>query len=538
MRRHILRLGLLALSTLAIACATENDPQPPAAVRQALETIRAEALEAHMRVLADDELEGRATGSTSYVAAADYVADHFRELGLARSGGTEDYFQQVPLLRTDLVPEDAAVILHRQGDTRTLTLDTDVVLRGDYVREQAEIIAGVTFVGFGVTAPEYGHDDYAVADVRGKIVALVHGAPTDLPHHARIHYGRAELKQRVAAEYGAVGVVYLRLADDAQCNPWPRTVSDWRAGSMRWVDNAGNPQNPAAELYAVMELSADGTQALFSGGPRSTEQLEQELLAGHAEPFDLELQLEVRTASRQRSLESPNVVAMLPGSDPNSEDECVVIGAHLDHLGERDAVDGDAIYNGAVDNASGVAALLEIARAMTSLARAPRRCVVFLASTGAEMGLLGSDYFARHPPLESRRIVAQVNLDRMAMLHPLRDVAAVGVEDASLAASVEQAAGLLGLAVSPQPLPAELLCAHSDHSSFARQGIPAVWLLEGTETGSDVEGRQQARSWLGRVYHTPDDDMDQTFDFEAGAKFAQVSFLLSYLVADAEQPPH
>ena len=232
------------------------------------------------------------------------------------------------------------------------------------------------------------------------------------------------------------------------------------------------------------------------------------------------------------------MAAVLRGSDPRLNQEYVVMSAHLDHLGVGEPVAGDAIYNGAYDNASGVAVLLEVARAFARLPVAPRRSVLFLAVTGEEEGLNGSDFFAHHPTLPIDRVVADTNLDMFLMLHPLRDVIAFGAEHSSLGPTVEEAARRLGIEVSQDPFPEEVLFIRSDHYSFVQQGVPAIFLTGGFKTGDPaVDGRAAWDKWMRETYHHPGDDMSQVIDFAAGAQFAKLNFLISYLVAQNDDAP-
>jgi Zn-dependent M28 family amino/carboxypeptidase len=259
---------------------------------------------------------------------------------------------------------------------------------------------------------------------------------------------------------------------------------------------------------------------------------------GHPEAFDLPVKLAVKTASRQRKVESPNVIGLLPGSDPQLRDEYVVLTAHLDHVGIGEPVNGDRINNGAYDNASGIAIMLEIARAFAGLPRAPRRSLLFLAVTGEEKGLLGSDFFLDHATVPAEAIVANVNLDMVLMLHPLIDVVAFGAEHSSLSRVVERATSRLGVKLSPDPIPEEVLFIRSDQYPFVRRGIPAIFVVSGLETPDpSVDGKKLLQEWMRTTYHSPGDDMGQEIDFDAGAKFARVNFLASYLVASDDARP-
>jgi len=526
-------LPALVAFWVAAAAGPVADP----AVEQAMSRIRPEGLRAHVRFLADDLLEGRGTGTRGYNLAAAYLAAQFEALGLEPGAGGS-YLQPVPLLLARAVESESVVRLQRNGQAEELAFGKDVVVLPDYSREATSVTAPVVFVGFGVSAPELDHDDYAGVKVKGKIVALVRGAPASFPPSPRAHYSSTSLKIQTAGERGAVGLLYL-VSQPMEPGVWERIVDRMKTGGMDWVDADGVPQ-PAIppNLRGRVYVGPSGMKKLLAGGPVSVEDLFAALRKGELPAFELPGKVHIRTVSRHTRLESPNVVAVLPGSDPVLRNEYIVYSAHLDHLGVGEAVKGDNIYNGALDNAAGSAALLEVASAFAGLPTAPPRSMLFLAVTGEEQGLLGSDYFVHYPtaPLES--IVANVNLDSPLLLYPLQDVVAFGSEHSTLREAVESATRRLGLKVSPDPMPEQVFFVRSDQYSFVRKGVPAVYLEVGwrTEKG-DQGGKDQANEWLRTRYHSPQDDMGQPIDFGAGVTLAQVNFLIGYLVATQQPRP-
>jgi hypothetical protein len=329
--------------------------------------------------------------------------------------------------------------------------------------------------------------------------------------------------------------------DFEEMSPWELILRESRLTGLSWTNETGRPHGPSPEMRGLALLSRTGAMALFAGAPQSLEEVLKSAETGRPPAFELPVQVSLRTVSRRERTESPNVAAVLRGSDPRLRDEYVVLSAHLDHLGIGEAVDGDAIYNGAYDNASGVAILLEVAKALARLPVRLRRSVLFLAFTGEEQGLNGSGFFARHPTVPIDRIVAAVNLDMFLMLHPLRDVIAFGAEHSSLGAAVEQAAGRLGIALSPDPLPEQVLFIRTDHYSFVQQGVPAIFLSGGFQTAhasdATLDRRAVTERWMQEVYHQPGDDMSQSMDFGAGAQFAKLSFLVTSLIAQEDRAP-
>jgi Zn-dependent M28 family amino/carboxypeptidase len=500
--------------------------------------IRPAALRAHVKFLADDLLEGRGTATRGHEIAARYVAAHFEAMGLLPAGQDGTFFQEVPLRSARLVAEESSLTLARGGRERTLRAVHDYALAPDTLRQESEVAAPVVFVGFGVVAPELDHDDYAGVDVRGKIVALLTGAPARFPNDQRAYYSSAGVKAEAAASRGALGVLAIQTPEDAKRVPFSRTVEALEAGVMRWVDGQGNPAGVAPGLRASAALSRDGALALFEGAARSLDEAFADAAAAKVASFALAAEARLRTRSRHQDVRSPNVLAVLRGRDPALAKEHVVLSAHLDHLGIGVVRDGDAIYNGAFDNASGTAALLEIARAFAALSRPPRRSILFAAVTAEEKGLLGAEYFARNPTVEASSIVANFNMDMFLSLFPAKDVIAFGAEHSSLGGVAKDLAGRLDLTLAPDPFPEEVIFIRSDHYAFVRQGIPSLMLSAGLRsTTPGVDGPRLFGQWLGRVYHSPKDDASQAIDFDSAAKVARLYFLMAEKVAGERERP-
>lgn len=529
-----------AVCTLALASAAPARPADPPGteVERALAQIRPEAIRAHMRFLADDLLEGRGTGSRGYELAAKYVAARFEALGLAPAGTGGGYFQRVPLRRSTTVPSQCSLTLIRDGQRIELKYGEDFLLNGMVLAaSDAQVTAPLVFAGFGVRAPELGHDDFAGLDVQGKIVLMLFGAPTSFPKDQRAYYSSLQLKTTEAFSQGASAVLGIMTPSDAPRLPWESMARILAAPGYQWLNEDGVLGRALPHARGFGLLNREAAASLFSAAPHSLDDVFKAAAAGRPPTFALPAQASLRTVSEHERAESPNVAALLRGSDPRLRDEVVVLTAHLDHIGIGDPVGGDAIYNGAYDNASGIASLLEMANAFASLPEPPRRSVLFLAVTGEEHGLQGSDYFVLHPTVPRDQIVANVNVDMFLMLHPLRDVIAYGGEHSSLGPTTEQAARRLGLAVAQDPFPEEVVFIRSDQFSFIREGIPSLFLGSGIGSDDPAGGGAAALQWLKTTYHQPSDDMSQTFDFAAGAKFVQLNFLVGYLVAQEDEAP-
>jgi Zn-dependent M28 family amino/carboxypeptidase len=521
--------SLPVLLLMSIACGGGADEHPSSDLPE----VSAARLEEHIRYLASDRLAGRGTGTPGYDSAARYVADRFAELGLD-SAGTRGYFQPVPLRHARAIDGSGLVLLGRSG-RRALTPYRDYVPVPNFVASRAEVTAPLVFAGFGVTAPERGYDDYRSVDAKGKIVVILTGAPSSFPPAERAHYASNRLKRENAVGRGAVGILGVRTRD--QTFPWDRLVRQSRRGSMRWLDRNGAPTDVSPALRGAAILSDSAAAQVFEGAPQSLSQVLDAAAAGKPTAFDLPLRATLRTVSTYDRLESPNVAGRLRGSDSRLRDEVVVYTAHLDHLGIGEPVKGDSIYNGALDNASGSAALLEVARAFASMPRAPRRSVLFVAVTGEEEGLLGSDYYAEHPTVPLERIVANVNIDGLGILYPFREMAALGAEHSTLDSTVARVARRMGVTVAPDPFPQEGFFIRSDQYSFVRRGVPALFPFMGLRSDSGVDAAARFKEWLATRYHTPQDDVDQPMDLEAGARNALLEFLVGLEIANADERP-
>lgn len=526
--RLLCAAAFIALGSACAGHAPGAGTQAPAAPPD----VTAAALETHIRVLGADSLEGRGTGTRGFDKAARYVAGHFAQLGL-EPAGTDRYLQAVPLRRARVV--EASLVLAGPSGRRELARDRDYIAVPNLLHTRSEVTAPLVLAGFGVTAPDHAYDDYRDIDARGKIVVLLTGAPASFPPTERAHYASRQAKAQNAVQHGAIGLLIVRTRDVSF--PWDRSVRQARGGEMRWLAPDGTPSDVFPEIRAVAALSDTGAATLFEGATQSHAAVLSAAAEGRAPAFDIPLTATIRTVSTHERLESPNVAGLLRGSDARLRGEVVVFTAHLDHLGIGAPVRGDSIYNGVVDNASGSAALLEIARAFTRAPQRPRRSVLFLAVTGEEMGLLGSDHFVRHPTVPIDRIVANVNVDGLSMLYPLRGMVPYGAEHSTLDATVQRVAARMGIELEPDPFPQEVFFVRSDQYSFVRRGVPSLFLFMGLRSDSGVNGVARLREWMSSRYHTPQDDLGQPMNLEAGARHATLALLVGSEIANADERP-
>jgi len=506
--------------------------------KELVDQIRAEGIRADMRFLADDLLEGRGTGTRGYMLAAKYLATQFEAMGLEPAGENNSYFQKVRFRRVERLGDQCAVSITRAGKEQALVFEKDFVADGDSLRTDTSVAAPVVFVGYGISAPEFHHDDFAGVDVKGKIVAELWGAPDSFPSAPRAYYSSGVVRARMAAAHGAVGGLLIFAGPYAERTPFLRLVRFFREPNMRWLNSKGEPNDAVPEMRALAVLNQTAAAQLFEGAPESLSQALDNAAHGKSRSFPLPISAAIRQGAKFEEVESPNVVGRLPGSDSTLKNEYVVFSAHADHLGIGESVKGETIYHGAVDNASGTAAVLGIARALKSLPTAPRRSILFLIVTGEEEGLLGSDEFAHNPTVPIDRIAADINLDGISLFYDFRDLVALGAEHSSLHEEVEDVAAHMGLEVSPDPLPEEVFFIRSDQYSFVKQGVPSVAISEGFKTvNPKLDGKEIALKWEATMYHTPQDDMNQPLNFVAAVKCTRANLAVGYEVAQEERRP-
>jgi hypothetical protein len=520
----ILRASIIFYGLILFTGQTPAADNPESA---AMAAIRAEAIGAHVKFLADDLLEGRGTGTRGYELAAKYVAAQFEAMGLEPAGINHTFFQPIRFRSVVVVPAQTSLRFIRNGNEETLTYGQDYYAMGDFGEPESSLSGQVVYVGQGVTAPDFGIDDYARIDVRGKVVAFLPGAPERLPSAERAHFGNARTKRENAAARGAIGAIVLWDAGSEKVSPYTARLRQSSLPAMSWLDQNGSPNGGRNGVRPVAVLSETGTRKLF-GGTLAPEK-----------PIGLEVSLSMHTTSSHTEVTSPNVMGMVRGSDPRLREEYVVYTAHLDHLGIEEPVNGDRIYNGATDNAGGDAALIEIARAFTRLRERPRRSVIFVALTGEEKGLLGSDYFAEYPTVPRAKIVANVNMDGVNLLFDFRNIVDIGGDHSSLGGVFKRAAEKMDVDVVPDPVPEQQFFVRSDQYSFVRRGIPALFPRTGTKAvNPQIDGAKMEADRFRFRYHLPSDDLNHPLDFEAGAKTARFNFLLGYIIAQDDQRPH
>lgn len=537
-RRAALASAALLMVAQPVLAAT---PAKPAAAKAAKKTgsdfvPSAEAIKAHMTFLADDAMEGREAGTRGYDIAANYVAAQYALLGVKPAGDAGSYLQHVPLLAYRPSGEGSVTLTGANGQV-ALKYGEDYLPTAQAQAADVNVDAPLVFVGFGVVDPSRGRDDYAGLDVKGKIVVMLTGAPTAIQTEERAHFSNPNTKRVEAAKRGAIGVLTIPTTSGEKRRPFARGLNGMKEWRVIWRNAQGVGAIRAPSAPALAQVSLAGAEKLFAGAatPLASVLAEAETPAGAVKGFALPAKAQVVLKTEIEKRESSNVVGLIEGSDPTLKAQTVILSAHLDHIGiKEDAKPGeDRINNGALDNASGVATLLEVARGFKNTKIRPKRSIILLALTGEEKGLVGSDYFANNPTVKKTDIAADVNLDMPVLLYPFTDVIAFGADRSTIGEAVKHAASRVGVGLSGDPLPEEGLFTRSDHYRFVEQGIPAVFLMTGFQNG----GEKAFTTFLKTNYHHPGDDLNQPIDYQAAAKFALVNYEIARELADAPARP-
>jgi len=533
----------LTFRITALACVagiTACSSKPNVGIDEALDAINQENLQATTSYLADDARNGRRAGSPGHLDAAKYVADRFEEFGL-RPGGEDGFYQHVSIVTAAIDADGSGVILH--SDTGDVELEwlKDTVVFPDALREDSRVRAEVVFVGFGIHAPELGYSDYEGLDVAGKIVATFWGGPETFPPTELSYYSSASTKAAELASRGAVGQILLWDRREGGKQDWDKYYKGYpKRPQLSWENEAGDVSRYFPQRLGLVDINRASAKGLFANSPITFEDALD--AAEESRPMSTALGIEVTLFQRSRHerYSSPNVVAILPGSDARLKNEFVVFSAHLDHVGTEESDSGDTIYNGFYDNAVGVAMMLETARALSKLTTAPRRSIIFLATTLEEVGgLMGSDYFVNNPPVPGASIVANVNVDLPMLLFPMNTITTWGAERTSLDGPAAAEVALEGFEARPFPYPGEESDINrSDHYSFAKQGIPFVWMMEGTGSSDpSVDGLAEINAFYDDHYHQVSDDLSRPVHWDTAKRFARASARVTRRIAMDDDAP-
>jgi Zn-dependent M28 family amino/carboxypeptidase len=537
-------LGALAALTLAASApAQTSTPATPAAqantaaaqanalLNRALPADQV-AMKAHVLFLASDAMKGREAGSPEFDIAAQYVAAQFYAAGLRPAGDAGSYLQTVPLVVYKAADEGAMAWTASGGKAQPLVFGTDYIPAADPARAETQVTAPVVFAGRGIVAPQYGVDDYAGIDARGRIVAIFAGAPGTFAGEERAYFAAAATKAQIAAAHGAIGIVMLESPRPA-ARQRPFSASGYANPRTTWATPAGTGTSPAPTTPVLGTLSQAGATKLFGSAAWSKIAAQAKADKPAYTPLSLSGTLSATTHTAFTPGASSNVVGVVPGADPVLAKEVVILSAHLDHIGVSAGGEGDRINNGALDNAIGIASLIEEARRFTASGKPPRRTVMFLAVTGEEKGLIGSSYFVDHPTVPLADIVADVNLDMPVLLYRFEDMIAFGAQRSTLGPIVARAVGAVGVGLSPDPMPEQGFFTRSDHFNFVRKGIPSVFLWPGIKGA----GKAPFEDFLANRYHRPGDDLTQPILWDQGVRFVATNYAIAREIADGDARP-
>jgi Zn-dependent M28 family amino/carboxypeptidase len=525
--------AVASLLALALPLAAQTAPAP--APVPTLPDDQA-AMRAHVMFLASDAMRGREAGSHEFDIAAQYVAAQFFAAGLKPGGDRGTYLQDVPLTNYAAADQGRFGWTPAGGAAQALAFGTDYVPAPNPLAAQTRVDAPVVFVGYGVNAPQYRHDDFAGLDVRGKVVAYFAGAPASFGGEERAFFGSPATKAAEAERRGAVAVIQIDNPKGPRARPFAKLAEGYARPRTTWArpDGTGATQ---AGIPNLGTLSQAGAARLFGAGwARVAREAARE--APRFRPQALAGRLSAETHTKFETARSSNVVGLIPGSDPQLKEQVVVLSAHLDHIGVNpDGPDsgngGDRINNGALDNAIGIASLIEEAKRFHADGSRPRRTVMFLAVTGEEKGLVGSDYFTNHPTVPLPSIVADVNLDMPILTYRFEDMIVYGADRSTLGPIVRAAVAGVGVGMSPDPMPEQGIFVRSDHFRFVQKGVPSVFLWPGQKG----PGKAAVADFMAHRYHQVGDELDQGIDWSQGPRFVGVNYAIARAIADGDQRP-
>lgn len=510
-----------------------------------------QSLKSHVEFLADDKLKGRNTGSAEYEIAAQYVASHFQQFGLTPGGDIsgddenrdnvsnegKSWFQTVPLIKSHINESSVKMVASNPDSLIEFSYPQHFALLPSATSPVDKVKASLVFVGYGIDSLELNRNDYAGLDIQGKIVVMLAGRPRALNNEIGAHVTNLRLRLRHAEQRGAVGVIILQTARENKVRPFSSIVSFANKPFLNWKTKQEEVFDSYNNLKSIAYLNVDAGKQLFSAAGLDIEKTVSDIDAdNYLRGFDINIDVAFERKSIQSEITSSNIIGILEGSDPHLKNEYVVYSTHLDHLGVNET-NKNIINNGALDNATGVAILLETARQFVSGNR-PKRSMVFLVVTGEEKGLLGSNYFVHNSTVPRSSIVANINIDMPIILYPFADMIAFGAQHSTLEHSAKQAVTAQQLKLTPDPIPEQALFVRSDHYSFVKQGIPSTYLMPGfTSSDPKINSFKLFKEYITKHYHQPSDDITLPIDFGAGVTFTKVNKDIGENIANRLERP-
>lgn len=510
----------------------------PGGIDPAANNITADGMMKHIKKLSSDEFEGRSPASKGEELTINYLAESFKKLGLKPGNPDGTYFQKVPLVNYKVDPN--AEMTFSAGDkSMKLKFRDDYVAWTRHLVDEMKMNGELVFVGYGALAPEYQWNDFKDEDLKGKIVVMLINDPPLQDEKlfggkAMTYYGRWTYKFEIAAKKGAAGCIIVHETEPASY-PWEVVRNSWGDGGFTFEGPDKNKGLTPVESWITVEKA----QELFKMAGKDFAEAKKAALDRNFKPIHLGVNASLNLKNSFRKIESNNVIAKLEGSDPTLKDEYIVFTAHWDHFGVGTPVKGDAIYNGARDNASGTAALLELAEAYSKMPKAPKRSLIFLAVTAEERGLLGSAYYGQNPLYPLVKTTAAINMDSMNVWGHTKDVTIVGLGNSTLDDYAKRIAGVQGRVVKPDPRPEAGSFYRSDHFSFAKQGVPALDAGPGVDfVGEKAEANKTAsQRYNSDDYHKPSDEVKPDWDLSGAVEDLQMLFQIGLEVANNPERP-
>ncbi|MDP9263321.1 MAG: M28 family metallopeptidase [Acidobacteriota bacterium] len=469
----------------------------------------------HVKFLADDSLEGRDTGSEGLRKAQAYAVEQLQKAGL-EPAGTDGFYQVIRFNQYEVDESKSSLALVTNGQARPLSFAADAFISSRATRKSANLSAPLVFIGYGLHIPEKNLDELAGLDLKGKIVVYIAGSPADIPTALASHYQTAVERWKSLSAAGVIGSITI-LNPASMDIPWSRISVNRNHPSMDLADAEFN-DTPGQQLGVISNPAS--AEQLFAGSGHTFAEIAA--LGKDRKPlphFALAVSLQANAVIQTKTLESSNIVGKLAGSDPVLKNEFVVLSAHIDHVGIGAPINGDRIYNGAMDDGSGSALVMDIAASLKAHPEKPQRSILFLLVTAEEKGLLGSKYFAAHPTVAPKSIVADVNVDMFLPIVPLRILKVEGIEESDLGTRAAAIAQSMGIKPIPDPEPLRNAFIRSDQYNFIKKGVPAVKCDVGFELGAPEQ--KIFKGWLTNRYHAPSDDVNQPVDLQSAATYEE-----------------
>jgi Zn-dependent M28 family amino/carboxypeptidase len=535
MIKRYMQLTLAALLLTGAFLAAEKASTIPAAAKKVADSFDTNRMKTDLNFLASDLLEGRGTGQRGGDVAAAYIAAQFQIAGLKPAGENGTYMQMVPLNGVTAQPESTLKISPASGEAIQLKYLDDFVANPYSQKTEEPINGPLVFVGYGVNAPEFGWNDYAGLDAHGKVVlALVNDPPSEDPKFfggkAMTYYGRWTYKYEEAARQGAAGILLIHNTDMASYG--------WNVVRNSWSGEQAFLANPPGQYALPMAgwIQEDIAKKIAAAAGTDLNTLFDKAKTKGFKPMELPVKIEGNIIAKTRPLHTQNVIGILEGSDPKLKDEAIVFSAHYDHLGVGVPVDGDNIYNGALDNASGTAMLIELARVFAESSVKPPRSIVFLSVTAEERGLKGSEYYGMHPSIPAKQTMINLNYDGISMLGEATDVVMTGADRTSVFPMVQEITKAMNLKIVPEEHPEAGYYYRSDHFSMARVGVPAFSLdLGNSIVGKPADyGEKAYKEYNEKHYHQPSDEVDSKWDYSGAKELARLGVYIGWRVAEIQ----